>query len=92
MARTTTSKGSRKTSSLEVSVVPPDAAALIFEKSGMSLMLPSNLKPTATMPDHMVACAAIGARLMADDEWAERICKEAGEWLDSRLEGLSDTR
>ena len=63
----------------------PGSAALIFEKDGVSIALPRELARGASMPEHMVACCAIGARLVADDKWRDHVMAGARKWLDGEI-------
>ena len=62
--------------------------ALIFTPDGLTMVLPkfTGRELDEVMPDYALCAAALGHRLMKDDEWRDRVVTEAGTWFCGRMD------
>jgi hypothetical protein len=72
--------------------LPENSAAVIFEAGGIAIALPASLEPDADMPEHMLTAAAIGMRMLQDEEWRAQVCNDAREWLFRSMKEAGDKK
>lgn len=67
-----------------MATIKKNEAAIIFTPEDVRLAIP-RMKDDADVPKHVLACVAIGARLMKDAKWRNNVVKEAFVKFDAKL-------
>lgn len=60
----------------------PDDAALVLTSKGSEMHIPNPDDPEENMPEHVALIAAMGARLIADPDWAQSML----DWFSDEID------